>query len=359
MHTHVDPVSISSTSGTPLARFDMLQEGHTYRGKLLLAESEGLCSVAATKGRRFVVGNAYGDVHLFEAKSLVQLNGDDNSEHDVNGNLNAVEQLTRCSKPLLHHELGVRNLRMGGPNCDVGACTSLDGSLGVFQLETSEDGLDCARSTAVESLPGESMAVSVCHSMNTCVAVGGHGSIRVIDAVNALVTTTINAPAESGKKVAPIGYACDIDASDEHCAIGFDDGSISIMDLTTTTLIHTNRDIHKGSLKCVRYFDKEIVTSGNDQLIAIADTRTNKKVAEVRGHTGPITGVDWNHNGTLFATTSTDQTVRIWDRRHMKMCFRSRGDHRDAVTDIAYLEDKVGIVSCAEDGSLVLHDQIE
>jgi len=57
------------------------------------------------------------------------------------------------------------------------------------------------------------------------------------------------------------------------------------------------------------------VTEGPDSsgIVDIRDTATGKSVRSYRGHSGDISGVAFNDDGTMLATTGIDGTARIWN----------------------------------------------
>ncbi len=339
----------------------MFTKGYVSRGMITLSASGGITSVAATEDRRFVIGTASGNVQLWNALDAENMSteADDGSSTDF---------VTLISDNLAHHTLGVRCVRAGGENKDIGVCTSLDGELTVFRISETET----LSETQVQGRPGESMAAAVCSKADVAIAVGTHGSVRVLDAANGVVNgcaeleKSTGAPAlanraeipKDKRNLLPIALSVDIDITDAHALVGVDDGSLAFIDMQTAKVLWTQRGCHRHAVKCVafaKHTPSEIVTSGSDQLISVFDVRARQVAATVRGHTGPVTCASFSHSGTYFATGATDRSVRIWDRRKMEMTFRSR-THQQTIMDLDYLKDGIGIVSVAEDSTLIVHD---
>jgi WD40 repeat protein len=69
-------------------------------------------------------------------------------------------------------------------------------------------------------------------------------------------------------------------------------------------------------------------------------------------HTAPILGVKYNSLGSLLATCSEDNTVRIWDLKTREQLRRFNG-HTAPVSDLGFNPDGRTIASCGSDGLLV------
>ncbi|UIE38939.1 nSTAND1 domain-containing NTPase [Leptodesmis sichuanensis] len=64
-----------------------------------------------------------------------------------------------------------------------------------------------------------------------------------------------------------------------------------------------------------RYLVTSQQQQGEDQVIYVAtlyDSRTGQEIGTLRGHTAPITAIQFTEDGSLIATSSLDGTVRLW-----------------------------------------------
>jgi roadblock/LC7 domain-containing protein len=62
-----------------------------------------------------------------------------------------------------------------------------------------------------------------------------------------------------------------------------------------------------------------LASTGEDNVIHIWDTATNKEITALKGHTGAVTGLDFSPDGKILATSSYDKTVRQWDPKTGKL----------------------------------------
>jgi WD40 repeat protein len=55
-----------------------------------------------------------------------------------------------------------------------------------------------------------------------------------------------------------------------------------------------------------------MATSGMDQMIRLWNVETQKEVAAISGHRGMVMGLTFSRDGRMLASSSEDNTVRIW-----------------------------------------------
>ena len=79
--------------------------------------------------------------------------------------------------------------------------------------------------------------------------------------------------------------------------------------------------------------------------------------SHVQVHKGPVLDMDVDATGTLVATGSADNTVKVWDIEKGHMTHNFTG-HSGVVTRVAFHPDpsRLQLVSCSEDGTVRLWD---
>jgi len=69
------------------------------------------------------------------------------------------------------------------------------------------------------------------------------------------------------------------------------------------------------------------------------------------GHINAVQDVAFSSDGTLLATVSTDETVRLWDVASGKQHGQPLTGHTNAVQDVAFSSDGKFIATASEDGA--------
>ncbi len=97
---------------------------------------------------------------------------------------------------------------------------------------------------------------------------------------------------------------------------------------------------HTGSVFAVAFSPDGtlIATSSGDQTARLWDTATGRIVRTFTGHTSRVAGVAFSPDGTLIATSSGDQTARLWDTATGHIV-RTLSGHTRAVNGVAFSPD--------------------
>ncbi|MEM7335644.1 MAG: NB-ARC domain-containing protein, partial [Chloroflexota bacterium] len=98
-----------------------------------------------------------------------------------------------------------------------------------------------------------------------------------------------------------------------------------------------------------------IASAGADNSIWLWDYEIGKVVKQLEGHTGWISDVTFNKDGSKLASASQDGTVRIWDVEHGDSLQPLQG-HVGWVRSITFIDIKNQLATTGADGTLRLWD---
>ncbi|AGY58671.1 AAA family ATPase [Gloeobacter kilaueensis] len=116
------------------------------------------------------------------------------------------------------------------------------------------------------------------------------------------------------------------------------------------TLIRTFRDCAAGPAIALSPDGKLIaVTNQNNSVILLDMNGSTKKT--LKGHTGVVTSLAFSPDGAILASSSEDQTAKLWRIHDSKLIANLQGHNRE-VTDINFSKDGHTIVSSSRDGSI-------
>jgi WD40 repeat protein/serine/threonine protein kinase len=94
-------------------------------------------------------------------------------------------------------------------------------------------------------------------------------------------------------------------------------------------------------------------SSSADETARIWNAQTNQIDKILKGHTGEVTSVEFSHDGRWLATAGEDGTVRIWDRATGEQIHQLQG-HTGRVNNVAFHSRDPVLASAGEDGKLCL-----
>eukprot|EP01134_Creolimax_fragrantissima_P003001 CFRG3001T1 len=102
---------------------------------------------------------------------------------------------------------------------------------------------------------------------------------------------------------------------------GSSDGYWAISDISTATTFSKYSVPNNSEVLAARVHPDGLLvgTGSKDSMIHIWDITEGKSVAEFTGHTDAVTDLTFSENGYYMASTSNDNTVRLWDLRMKKI----------------------------------------
>lgn len=114
---------------------------------------------------------------------------------------------------------------------------------------------------------------------------------------------------------------------------------------------------HTNSVNCVE-FSKDgslIASCSQDQTVRLWSPKINGNTTSFRAHTAPITTVSFSPANDKLITGSNDKSIKIWDLATRKFISSFSG-HNNWVRCVKFSSDETFIVSCSDDRTLRFWD---
>jgi WD40 repeat protein len=95
---------------------------------------------------------------------------------------------------------------------------------------------------------------------------------------------------------------------------GSEDGTAKLWDLDTATCIHTFE--HPAAVKAIAISHGDgsrLVTGGGDGVLKLWEMATGACVWTKSAHQSDISSLSWSQSSNIFASSSHDRTIKIWD----------------------------------------------
>ncbi|GAB3256984.1 NACHT domain-containing protein [Kineosporia babensis] len=114
---------------------------------------------------------------------------------------------------------------------------------------------------------------------------------------------------------------------------------------------------HISAVTAVAYHPTgtHLATTSHDQTTRIWDATTGQHLHTLTGHTNTVTAVAYHPTGTHLATTSWDQTTRIWDATTGQHLHTLTG-HTNTVTAVAYHPTGTHLATTSNDETIRIWD---
>jgi WD40 repeat protein len=114
---------------------------------------------------------------------------------------------------------------------------------------------------------------------------------------------------------------------------------------------------HTMSVRAVSYSPDgtRIASTSYDQTVKIWDAESGAEIRTLRGHTNIVSGASYSPDGTRLASASADFTVKVWDARMECEPLTLRG-HNGPVWSVCYSPDGTRLASASYDKTVKVWD---
>ena len=119
----------------------------------------------------------------------------------------------------------------------------------------------------------------------------------------------------------------------------------------------TRFDGHKSAVNSVSFSpDGTMLASGShDETIKLWDVETDENIATLKGHKGSVNSVSFSPDGTMLASGAWDYTIRLWDISTKENITILRG-HKGSVSSLSFSPDGTMLASGSYDETIKLWD---
>jgi WD40 repeat protein len=139
--------------------------------------------------------------------------------------------------------------------------------------------------------------------------------------------------------------------------ISFDDALLQVWDVTTSAVTLVLRGIQNG----LDWFGNYLAVGVGDG-VSVYDSNTGQYLSDIGRHPAQVNVIRWSPDGTRIATTSTDNTVRIWSANPLPIGIsidnltplRTIMASQDMVSSIAWSPDGLMIASSGYTGNIAV-----
>ncbi|MDF5719550.1 MAG: hypothetical protein PUP91_03455, partial [Rhizonema sp. PD37] len=96
---------------------------------------------------------------------------------------------------------------------------------------------------------------------------------------------------------------------------------------------------------------KMLASTSNDNTVKLWDTRTGKEITTLTGHTNSVNGVSFSPDGKMLASASSDNTVKLWNTKTGKEIKTLTG-HTHSVFGVSFSPDGKMLASASADNTV-------
>ena len=126
-------------------------------------------------------------------------------------------------------------------------------------------------------------------------------------------------------------------ADGKFVASGHASGNVYVFSTESTRLLHALPGLIKP-VRSVRFSpgSKLLAAAGDAKVISLYDPRSGEQVANLTGHAGWITSLDWSFSGQYLLSGSLDGKVKVWDIE-LRKCVATHSETEKGLWTVKWL----------------------
>eukprot|EP00727_Mastigamoeba_balamuthi_P005640 m51a1_g1696 putative wd repeat-containing protein 61 (309) ;mRNA; r:481262-482613 len=251
------------------------------------------------------------------------------------------------------HQLAVVSVSLSAAGSSL-ATSSLDSLLQVWDLR---DGKRENKRT-IQTEPAEAWSAKLSPDGTRVAVTGQGGCVSVYPVDDARDARAKSLELQTGAK---FGSSLAWSSDGARLACGAMDGLVALFDVANARRLHALVGVHLMPVRSVSFSPEgdRLLAASDDTLVSMCDVEYGKTISTFSGHSSWVLAVRHSPaaGSKLFATGSSDKTVRIWDVGQKTPAY-TFSEHKDQVWGVAFNDDGTQLASVSDDASLIVYNTV-